>query len=368
MILLTPGPATTSDAVRYALQSGDVCHREAQFCELIADIRHMLCAVAGARTHDVVLFAGSGSCAVEAAITAVPRHGRLLVIDNGAYGQRIAQIAQIHAISHYRLDAPWHRALPLDRLERLLATGAYTHVAMVHHETSTGMLNPLEAVAELCERHRASLIVDAMSSFGGSELSFEHPAIDLVVAGANKCVEALPGMCFVFVRRSSWPRLQASAPRSFYANLVLEHEAMRETGQMRFTPPVQVAFALHQALVELEVETIANRAARYRDNWQTLAQGMAELGFARLLAPELESGLLSSFVAPTHPAWTFQSFQSMLAELGFLIYPPKSDYVHTFRIGNIGRIYPEDLERFIAAAAEVLQSLGVLEQLYPEDR
>src|SRR5690606_15321427 len=114
-------------------------------------------------------------------------------------------------------------------------------------------------------------------------------------------------------------------------------------------------------------ETIANRAARYRDNWQTLAQGMAELGFARLLAPELESGLLSSFVAPTHPAWTFESFQRMLAELGFLIYPPKSDYVHTFRIGNIGRIYAEDLERFVAATAEVLQSLGVLEQLYLEE-
>lgn len=368
MILLTPGPATTSEEVRRALSVGDVCHREARFSELVADIRRKLCALLDcAASHDVVLFAGSGTCAVEAAVTSVPRDGRLLVVDNGAYGRRMATIADVYGIATSRLEARWHTALPLEQLEQRLARGSFSHVAVVHHETSTGMLNPLESIAELCRRHGASLIVDAMSSLAGRELRLDHPAIDLVVASANKCIEGLPGIAFVFVRRSLWPGLRAEPPRSFYANLVLEHTAVAETGQMRFTPPVQVAHALHRALEQLEDETIPGRAARYRDNWRALHAGMAELGFRRLLAPELESGLLSSFVAPTHAGWTFERYQQMLMARGFFIYPPKSDYVHTFRVGTIGRITAADIHRFIAASAEALRALGVLGHLYPDE-
>ena len=362
MILLTPGPANTTRTVKEAMCADDVCHREKVFADVLASIREDLLILAGAEeTHDVVLFTGSGTCAVDAAISsAVPPSGRLLVLVNGSYGARMARMAEIYGVPYDIFEAKWHERHDLAEVERLLDGGSFTHLAMVHHETSTGILNPLEPVAALCRERGTVLIADTISSFAGIPVS----PVDIFLASANKCLQGMPGLSFVFARRELLRDIADIPPRSFYTSLPLEHAAVEKSGQMRFTPAVQVALALRQALDETFAETLDGRFARYRANGEALRSGLLEAGFRKLLPDEHESGLLTSFLKPTVRAYDFDRHHDLLLEAGYTIYPAMVGYQHTFRLGNIGQITTEEIDAFLQANATVLGAMGVRAPFY----
>lgn len=359
MILLTPGPANTTRSVKEAMVVEDICHREHVFTELLASIRRDLLRLLGAEaTHDVVLFTGSGTCAVEAAVAScVPEGGRLLVLDNGSYGARMARIAETFRVPFEAMELPWDERPDPARVVDRLRGGGFTHLAMVHHETSTGLLNPLPELAESCRGLGVTLIADTISSFAGIPV----PPVDVCVASANKCLQGMPGLAFLFVRRDLLPRC---ARRSFYTSVADEHATVERTGQMRFTPAVQVAYALRRALDETIEETLPVRFSRYRANWESLVRGMIGRGFRKLLRDPAESGLLTSFLKPTTPAYDFGRHHDLLYADGFTIYPAMAGFDHTFRLGNIGQITPREIEAFLAAQDRVFTRMAVRAPFY----
>ncbi len=369
MILLTPGPANTTEEVKRSLCVEDTCHRERAFCALLEKIRNDLVRLAGGLgSHEAVLFTGSGTCAVEAAIgRAVPPSGRLLVLCQGDYGKRMVEMSAILGVPCESLESRPDAALSLAALAEALATGRFTHLAIVHHETTTGLLNPLEEIAALAEEHGVALIVDAISSFGGRAIDLAETPVDLLIGSANKCLQGMPGLSFVIVRRAVLEQMDAWPARSFYTDLLGEFHAVRTTGQMRFTPAVQVAFALRRALAELEKETVEGRSARYSRNWSVLQSGMASAGFRKLLPDAIESRLLTTYRIPDHPGYAFEAHHDRLLDEGFVIYPGKPHAGPSFRLGNIGAIGESDIRAFLAANLRVLEALGVAPPLYATD-
>jgi 2-aminoethylphosphonate aminotransferase len=348
MILLTPGPANTTDAVKQAMAGPDVCHREKSFAGVVASIRADLLELAGvADTHEVVLFTGSGTCAVDAAMSAVvPPDGRLLILVNGSYGVRMTEMARVYGVPFETCETEWHtRPDPAEVAKR-----DFTHVAMVHHETSTGILNPLDEIAAICAERGAPLILDAISSFAGIPVT----ATDVMLASSNKALQAMPGIGMAFVRKDLLGRM---TQRSYYTSIGAEHEKVAASGQMRFTPAAQVLLSLRQALDETIAETLPGRFARYRANWEALNAGMQEQGFAKLLPDEHESGLLTSFIKPQSEGYSFDRHHDLLLDEGYVIYPAMVGYQHTFRLGNIGQITPDDIAGFLAANARVIARL-----------
>ena len=246
------------------------------------------------------------------------------------------------------------RALDQDR--------SLTHVALVHVETTSGVLNPLQEIGELAGERDKVFFVDAMSSFGGVPMDlddFERAHIDFLAASANKCLEGVPGLAFVIARRNALERCAGQA-RTLSLDLHAQWCGLENNGQFRFTPPTQTILALRQALLELEAEGgVAGRARRYRENHERLRDGMQALGFQAYLAREHESPIIGSFRYPAHPRFEFGEFYRRLAARGFLIYPGKVSQADCFRIGNIGRIFPADVDALLAAIRGVLAELGV---------
>ncbi len=372
MILLNPGPANTTEGVKQALLCPDICPREREFGEVMARVARRLARLVGDEQElAAVLVCGSGTAAVEAAIaTAVPADGRLLVIDNGSYGERMATIACRWGIVHRVARFGFGGDVDLGEVRRLLDRQPATQVAMVHHETSTGMLNPVPAVAAICREHGAELLVDAMSSYAGIPFTFEELGADFLISSANKCLQGMPGLAFAIGRRE---RLASSPPgRSLYLDLGDQHRFFEATGQLRFTPPVQVVYALDRALVELEEEGgVAARHRRYRSCWRVLDGGMRELAFQPWLDEERLSGLLTCYHEPTHDGYRFERLHDALYRRGYTIYPgknPGKDLAPaTFRLANIGAVTPADMLGFLAALKDTLDELG-LDPLYPEGR
>ncbi len=358
-ILLNPGPATTSDAVKQALVVPDICPREADFGAVVSAVRRDLLAVAGADAaeHTAILLAGSGTAAMEAALgSLVPRDGRVLILDNGAYGARAGEIASVLGVPAHIWRVAWTvRPEPAELAAQLAgAAGPFTHAFWVHHETTTGMLNPLRAYGEVCRAHGVSSIVDAMSSFAGVPLALRDEPVDFLLSSANKCLQGLPGISFVLARRTA---LAASAGTARSLALDLHrHEHALAGGQFPFTPPVQVVYALAQALAETRAETVPARAARYRACYDTMLAGLEALGFEPLLPRPLHSGLLTAFRTPAWPGFTFAALHDFLYARGITLYPGKLPGTDTFRVANIGALTPDDLHGFVAAVKEFLHA------------
>ena len=361
MILLNPGPANTSARVKQAQVVEDICPRERPFGDLMGRICARLTRVVHAGdAFTTVLFGGSGTAAVEAAVaSAVPKHGRLLVVDNGAYGARIAQIAAAYEMPHDVLDLGVGGWPDVDQVDAALAASSYTHLAVVHHETTTGMLNPVPAIGARCRARGVSMIVDAMSSFAGIEIDVEAMGADYLISSSNKCVQGMAGLGFVVTRREVLDGLRSIPGRSLYLDLGEQHRFFQRAHQMRFTPPVQVAYALDAALDELFEEGVAARAARYRACFEVLDAGVRGLGFRRLLPATMLSGILTSYLEPDHPAYTYDRLHDALFERGFTIYPGKGAKEATFRLANMGHILPEDMRRFVDALGEVVDAMGL---------
>jgi 2-aminoethylphosphonate-pyruvate transaminase len=359
--LLTPGPLTTSITVKRAMLR-DWGSRDRDFIALNARVReHLLRLAGGAGTHVCVPLQGSGTFVVEAMLgTLVPRTGRLLVLVNGAYGARMVRIARYHAREVVVLETPEDQPNDVAALERALAADpAITHVAAVHCETTTGILNPLDRIAEVTAAAGRRLLIDAMSSFGALPLDAREVPFDALAASANKCLEGVPGVGFALVQEPALCAAEGNAP-SLSLDLHDQWVSMERTGQWRFTPPTHVLAALGQALEEHEAEGgVAGRGARYRANWRILIEGMREQGFVPLLPDHFQAPIIVTFRMPADPRFVFDDFYDRLREKGYVIYPGKLTVAPSFRIGCIGRIGPDEMRGALAAIRATLADMGV---------
>ncbi|WP_445945509.1 2-aminoethylphosphonate--pyruvate transaminase [Shewanella sp.] len=352
-LLLTPGPLTTTDTVK-ATMLKDWCTWDKDYnTGVVEDIRSRLVSLATAsKGYSAVLMQGSGTASVEAVIgSALGKKDKLLVINNGAYGARMKQIAQVLGVALTSLDYPETSVPAADDIEAILSRDpSITHVALVHCETTTGMLNPINAIAKRVKQHNKCLIVDAMSSFGGIEMDIGELGIDFLISSANKCIQGVPGFGFIIAKRSSLEACKNQA-RSLSLDLYAQWHMMEtQQGKWRFTSPTHVVRAFQQALNELDAEGgVAARALRYQENQRRLVEGMANLGFSALLAREWQSPIISSFHAPTEKSYKFEDFYAALKQQGYVIYPGKVSKADCFRIGNIGDIHPQDIDLLLKA-------------------
>jgi len=358
-ILLTPGPLTTSNRTRQAMMV-DWGSWDDRFNQLTASVCTQLLAILnGADSHHCVPLQGSGTFAVEAAIgTLVPRNGKVLVLINGAYGKRLAKICEVlgrqFSIFETAEDEPT-TAADVDRL--LHADSAITHVALIHCETSTGILNPLAQIAEVVKRHGKRLIIDAMSSFGALPIDAREVPFDALIAASGKCLEGVPGMGFVFAEKAALAAAQGNC-HSLAMDLFDQHSYMAKTGQWRFTPPTHVVAALHEALLQYAEEGgLPARHQRYAHNCQALLDGMAELGLRSFLPAAIQAPIIATFHAPDDPRYQFKAFYERVKAKGFILYPGKLTQVETFRVGCIGHVDADGMRAAVKAIAEVLQEM-----------
>ena len=360
-ILLTPGPLSTSKGVRAALLR-DWCTWDADYNEsIVQNIRRRLTALAtkDVDNYTVVLMQGSGSFAVEACLgTVLPKDGKLLILTNGAYGDRMAEMASVLNIEHTKIDLGEVTAPTAQDLEKILESDPkLTHVAFVHCETTTGMLNPLEELSATVKRHGKTLIVDAMSSFGGIPMDISKLGIDYLVSSSNKCIQGVPGFGFVIAKRDELEKCAENA-RSLCMDLVGQWREMDKSGKWRYTSPTHVVRAFYQALDELETEgSIEARYSRYCENHRILVNGMRGIGFETLLPDNMQAPIITSFLYP-NKEFDFKPFYEAVKSKGFVLYPGKISQADTFRIGNIGEVYPQDMERLIEIIAKNGELLG----------
>jgi 2-aminoethylphosphonate-pyruvate transaminase len=354
-LLLTPGPLSTSPTVRQAMDR-DWCTWDEEYNGgVVTPIRQRLVQLATAtrgQDYTCVLMQGSGTFAVESMLgSTIDRQGRLLVLANGVYGNRLADIARCLQIDHLVHDSGELAPPDLALLEQTLAEDeAITHVVVVHGETTTGMLNPLAEIAAIVKGHDRLLLVDSMSAFGGVPLDVGELGIDYIVSSANKCIQGVPGFGFIIGRTAHLETTRGWA-RSLSLDLYAQWQGM-ETGQgkWRFTSPTHVVRAFYQALMELEEEGgIAERHERYCLNQRRLVAGMERLGFACVLPAEYQGPIITGFYNPDHPDYDFGKFYSLLKEKGFVIYPGSVTGIDSFRIGTIGHVFPADIDRLLGA-------------------
>lgn len=350
MILLNPGPVNVSARVTAALGRGDVCHREPECAALLERIRcRLLEAFAPGGAFRALLVSGSGTAAVETAVSSVlsPR-GRLVVVSNGVYGERMALMAEAHRLPHTVVRGEWTVGPDPAQVEAAVRAPDVEAVAVVHHETTTGFLTPVAEIGAIARRHGKLLLVDAVSGLAGDGLDLDAVGADLVAGTSGKCIQAFPGMGFVLVRAEVLERLRAHPPRSVY--LALGTYAANATP---FTPAVQVAYALDEALAELLEEGVAARIERYAGAARLLRDGFARLGLACVLPPECRSNTITSLRMPA--GHTYATLHDGLKARGFVVYEGQGKLAHElFRVANMGALAPADFLRFLAALGEVL--------------
>ena len=360
-ILLTPGPLTTSLATKVAMLR-DWGSWDSNFNAVTARVRKRLTAIINAEaTHVCVPMQGSGTFSVEAAVnTLVARTGHVLVLINGAYGKRLARLTELLGRKLTTLETAVDVPPTATEVARLLdADASITHVALIHCETSTGILNPLAEIAAAVAKRGRRLIVDAMSSFGAIAIDARSLPFDALVSASGKCVEGPPGMGFVFVRRGV---LEACAGNSTSLSLDLYDQwtYMERTTQWRYTPPTHVVVALDAALAQFEAQGgQPARLARYTANYETLTTGMTELGFQRFISPLNQAPIIVTFHAPADPRYAFKEFYERVREKGFILYPGKLTELETFRVGCIGAIGPDEMRHAVTAIRDTLHQMGI---------
>ena len=357
-ILLNPGPVSLSEGVRKAVARVDLCHREPEYFELQdAVIRSLLniyqCDPA---VWAAVLLGGSGTSALEAMMASLlPGDARLLVLENGVYGERLSRIADIHGIQNHALKAGWGDAIDLQALADLLATGKFTHVAAVHHETTTGRLNPVDMIATTCAEFGVQLLLDAVSSFGAESIPFANESVLAIAATANKCLHGIPGLAMVLCRHTALQ--QQIEPRSLSLHLPLwaEHQARQSTP---FTPPVNALLGLAQALKELDKQGgWKSRRARYLKLASRVASTCEQVGAREWLPAEDSSCVLRSYHLPA--GLTYNQLHDGLKQQGFVIYAGQGDLAaQLFRISTMGEISDYDMARLEQALRLVIAGAG----------
>ena len=363
-LLLTPGPLTTTARVKRAMMR-DWCTWDDEYNSMIQSIRKKLVSLAVSSEllvddYTAVLMQGSGTFCVESVIgSVIPEGSKLAILSNGAYGRRIAEIAAILKIAFVEIRFKETEKVQAEALDELLADdSSITHVAAVHCETTTGILNGIEDIARVVNKHGKVFIVDAMSSFGGVPFFLDELKIDFMVSSANKCIQGVPGFGFIIARKVEMEKCCGTA-RSLALDLFSQWETMEKCGgKWRFTSPTHVVKAFDEALKELEEEGgIPARHERYKNNQRRLLTGMKELGFKPLLDEELHSPIITSFNYPAEGNFSFKSFYDFMKKEGYVLYPGKISQADTFRIGNIGDVEVSDIEKMLLSVKKYLNAM-----------
>lgn len=362
-ILLNPGPATTSDTVKFAQIVPDICPREKEFGSIMEFISRELTEFVGSsEKYTTILFGGSGTAAVEAILSSVVDNKTILIINNGAYGKRMCEIAEIYNLNYIEFKSSPIETINLKELEEVIKKnneeskinncGVISHLAVVHHETTTGILNDIELLGEICKKYSVEMIVDAMSSFAGIPIDMYKMNIKYLASSSNKCIQGMAGISFVVADKKALNNTQNIKPRNLYLNIYKQYSYFKDNYQMRFTPPVQILYALKQAIIEAKNETIEKRYKRYKECCKILWDGLDRLNLKRLIDKNISSMLLTSVIEPQIKNYKFHRLHDYLYNRGFTIYPGKISSENTFRIANIGDIYPDDMRRFVKILEE----------------
>lgn len=360
-LLLTPGPLSTSKGVRAALLK-DSCTWDEDYKNLVQDVRRRLITqllVTNSHQYTSVLMQGSGTFVVESVIgSVVSGNDKLLVLANGVYGQRITAIAKQLRLSVVEYNVGEQGEFCMEELERYLANDEkISHVAVVHCETTTGGLNDLQSISNVVKRRfNKTFIVDAMSSLGGIEIDVAGLGIDFIISSANKCIQGIPGFGFVLARKTEIEKCKGRS-KSLSLDLYAQWATMEleDPGKWRFTSPTHALRAFHQALLELDAEGgVKARESRYRNNHRILVQGMEKLGFKALVPAHRQSPIITTFLYPDNEPFDFKEFYSRIKEQGFVLYPGKVTNLASFRIGNIGHVFPADIERLVEVVGNSL--------------
>lgn len=359
--LFTPGPLTTSRSVKQAMLR-DLGSRDVEFINIVKDVRQRLVALGnGGEEYTSILMQGSGTFGIEAVLSSViPSDGKLLVLVNGAYGKRLIKIANVHHIPNTELTFAENIQPDARALEQALQSDpAITHVAVIHCETTTGIINPIEEYGRIVKSHNCVYIVDAMSSFGAYPVDLKACGIDFLISSSNKNIEGVPGFSFVLARRDALNAARGLA-RTLSLDLFAQWEGLEGDGQFRFTPPTHSILAFHQALIELEQEGgVSARGTRYKKNYETTLSAMRKMGFKAYLKPQDQGYIITSFHYPDHPNFNFQQFYERLSDKGHVIYPGKLSHADCFRIGHIGRLGLADVKSLLSAIAKTLVEMNI---------
>ncbi|MCR5495093.1 MAG: 2-aminoethylphosphonate--pyruvate transaminase [Treponema sp.] len=347
-VLLNPGPATTSDSVKYAQVQSDICPRESEFGDLMEWCATELTRlVADPEEYTTVMFGCSGTGADEAMVSSVvPEDGKVLVIDNGSYGNRMAKMAAVHKLDFDVFESSTYEPIDLNKLEEVLKSKKYTHLVGVYHETTTGLLNPIKEICSLAKKYGLVTIFDAVSAYAGIPMDLKDIGVDFISSTSNKNIQGMAGIGFVICKKSALEATKNIPIRNFYLNLWAQYEYFQKTHQTRFTPPVQTFYALRQAIIETKVETVEKRAERYTACWKILVECVKKLGLEMLVKEENQSHLITAILEPKSPRYSFEKLHNFAKKEQFTIYPGKLGNINTFRIANIGDIQPEEMKVF----------------------
>jgi len=347
-VLLNPGPATTTDSVKFSQVCADICPRETEFGAVMEWISRELSMFVGTKDNiETVLFGGSGTAADEVMISScVPDNAKLLIVDNGAYGTRLAKIASVYKLNYDVYKSSGYMPLDADAVKAKLIDGKYTHLAIVYHETTTGLMNPVPEIGRFCREHNIVTIVDAVSAFAAIPIDMERDGIDFMASTSNKNIQGMAGVAFVFCRKAELEKTKDYPMRNYYLNLWDQYSNFKKTFQTRFTPPVQSMYSLRQAIIETKIETIEKRYARYCACWEELTKSVKRLGLKMLVPEEVQSKLITAIIEPATSDYNFEELHDLARKYSFTIYPGKLSDANTFRIANIGDIQPMEMREF----------------------
>lgn len=360
-VLLNPGPSTTTDSVKYAQVVPDICPRELEFGDIMEQVSHDLTAfVADPKKYTTIMFGCSGTGADEAMISScVPPNGKLLVVDNGSYGARFAKIASVYHMDMTVFKSSTYEPIDLAALEAEFKKQRYDALAIVYHETTTGLLNRIDQICPLAKKYGMLTLVDAVSAYGGMPIDMEQLGIDFLTSTSNKHIQGMAGIGFVVCKNSELEKQKDWPMRNYYFNLYDQWQYFLKTKQTRFTPPVQTMYALRQAIIETKQETIEKRFARYTACWEILVQALDSIGLHMLVKRENQSHFITAILIPDTPKYRFEDLHDYARSFGYTIYPGKLGNIDTFRIANMGDIRPEEMERFVPILRTYMHSIGV---------
>lgn len=362
-ILLNPGPATTTDTVKMAQIVPDICPREQDFARLMKDLRSDLLKVAHAPEDEYtsVLFCGSGTINIDICINSlVPEGKKILVVNNGAYNTRAVEVCQMYHIPHINLQSSVYEQPDLAAVEQALKENPDVAVVYCcHHETGTGILNPIREIGALAHQYGAIFVTDTTSTLGMIPLDVVKDNVDFCMASAQKGLMAMSGLSFIIGREDIIKASKDYPTRSYYCNLYLQYEYFEKTGEMHFTPPVQTIYATIQALKEYFAEGEIAKFARHRRVYEAIHQGLSELGFQTAIDKSIESGLVVSVKYPDDPNWSFEKVHDYCYERGFTIYPGKISTTNTFRLCSLGAIDVKDIEDFFIVLKDALNYYNI---------
>ncbi len=362
-VLLNPGPATTTDTVKMAQIVPDICPREKEFADRMAQFRKDILGVvhAAPKEYTSVLFCGSGTICIDVCVNSLLPEGRkMLIVDNGAYSSRAAEVCRCYGLPHIDLKSSVYDIPDIKVIEEALE--ADPDIAVVyccHHETGTGVLNPIREIGAAAHRHGAILIADTTSSLGMIPIDVERDNIDFCMASAQKGIMAMTGLSFVIGKTAEVVKSKDYPVRSFYCNLYQQYAGFEKNGEMRFTPPVQTVYAALQGLKEYYEEGEAPKYERHLRVNKAIHEGLAKLGLKEAIRPEIQSGLVVSVLYPEDPRWNFGKVHDYCYERGFTIYPGKISTSDTFRLCSLGAIDENDIKDFFAVFTEALDKLGI---------